>query len=89
MSRSFAGAQYWCVGLADAKTEIYLHADTVSVNAEGLIFFCKTATINSPPVSRMALALAPGEWRYVYAASVLDGHAIDVEHWAGQILEDQ
>ena len=36
---------------------------------------------------QLNLAFASGEWRFVFAASTLDGHAVAAVHWPGQIVE--
>ncbi|MFH7025989.1 MAG: hypothetical protein ACHBN1_11425 [Heteroscytonema crispum UTEX LB 1556] len=32
------------------------------------------------------LVIAPNKWLIVYAASVLDGRPVAVEHWKGEII---
>lgn len=75
------GNYYWCVGLADAEeTEVYLKADEVREGETGGLFFYREDGM-------LNLAVAPGAWRFVYAASLMDGAAVAVEHWPGQIIE--
>jgi hypothetical protein len=78
--RQFKGDSYWCIGLEKKDVEVYLHADRITIE-DGVL----SAWIAEP--SRLALAFAPGAWRFVYAASVFDGAAVDIEHWPGQISE--
>lgn len=75
------GDKYWCVGLDDGDdTEVYLMADEVREGETGALFFCRADGM-------LNLAIAPGEWRFVYAASLMDGAAVAVQHWPGQIIE--
>ena len=69
------GRYYWCVGLVDG-TEIHIRADD-------LRFYDGTLTLERVKESERSvnLAFAPGRWAFVYAASVIDGGAIAVEHW--------
>jgi hypothetical protein len=79
------GKFYWCVGLkreGKEHEEIYLWAARVGVDSSGGLTFCA-------PNGDVNLALAPGEWNYVYAASTLDGSAAAVEHWPSQIIESK
>lgn len=78
------GDKYWCVKvplhITKAK-EVYVCANTVRVTEAGvLVFEGKQGDVN--------LAFAPGSWLAVYAASVLDGHAVAVDHWIGEVIEE-
>ncbi len=69
------GEYYWCVGLVDG-TEIHLHADDLHFDDGALILERvkeDRSTVN--------MAFAAGRWSFVYAASVIDGGAVAVEHW--------
>lgn len=79
------GKFYWCVGLKrkdKTREEIYLWAARIRVDFCGALTFCA-------PNGAVNLALAPGEWNYVYAASTIDGSAAAVEHWPSQIIESK
>jgi hypothetical protein len=79
------GQFYWCVGLADEKnTEVYAHADRVEFAPSGGVVLLRDRDEQSSPT----LAFAAGRWSFVYAASVIDGSAVSVEHWPGQIGGD-
>ncbi len=82
------GEFYWCVALADEPTtEVYLHADAVEVTASGSLLCKRWARVNDDErIEQVMVAFAAGEWRFFYAASVLDGAAVSVAHWPGQIL---
>lgn len=82
------GDKYWCI-IVDpslvskgATPEIFVFADEFVV-VEGSLRFVRMKNQSYEPV----LSIAPGLWKCVYAASVIDGHAVAVEHWAGQINE--
>lgn len=95
------GQLYWCVGLEDG-TEVYLHADDVEVK-EGALIFSGDFYLNAQDEMAMSagypdyrkpsgnayakLGFAPNAWRFFYAASVLDGSAVAVNRWPGQIIE--
>jgi hypothetical protein len=68
------GKFYWCIGLVDG-TEIHVHADQLRFPADGGLVLAvdKEYGVN--------FAFAAGRWSFVYAASVIDGGAVAVEHW--------
>ena len=39
----------------------------------------------TPATPLTVLALAAGKWTAFYAASCLDGSAVAVQHWAGEV----
>jgi hypothetical protein len=69
------GKFFWHIGLPrknDAK--ILLWSTRAEIGSGGsLLLYDPEGSVN--------LALAPGEWRYIYAASVFDGHPVAVEYW--------
>lgn len=74
------GRYYWCVGLKDEdKTEVLVMADAVDVSPAGALTLGNDTNPN--------LIFAPGEWSFCYAASTLDGHAVAVDHWPGQVVD--
>ena len=83
MSAEQHGKHYWCVKVPRTISqdgEIYLVADEVEFRDGGVVFYgCdeEKRTLN--------LALADGAWKSVYAASYLDGHAVAVTHWKGEV----
>ncbi|MCX4232820.1 hypothetical protein [Streptomyces ortus] len=80
-ARSY-GQYYWCIMLADKdQTEVYAHGDEVTLDDGVLVLWQH----KDDKPSQQTLAFAPGQWASFYAASVLDGHAVSVEHWPGQI----
>ena len=54
---------------------IFLHA-----GATPAVRLCLT-----PAKPCIVLALAAGKWTAYYAASCLDGSAVAVQHWAGEV----
>ncbi|HEV8714710.1 MAG TPA: hypothetical protein VGX03_18005, partial [Candidatus Binatia bacterium] len=76
---------YWCVGTTEQgqngkPVEAHVMADNIQITAgSALVLLRGDKTVN--------LAFAPGAWQFVYAASVLDGSPIAVEHWPGQVEE--
>jgi hypothetical protein len=81
------GQYYWCVKVTKdiAKAgEIYLHADDVLTTQDGAVRFVQKKDDGQAVVM---LLIPSGKWRAVYAASVLDGSAVAVVHWAEEITE--
>jgi hypothetical protein len=76
------GNFYWCIktDLSPAG-DIYIFADKVEINENGdLIFICKEKN------HYQNMSFAKGEWKCFFAASVMDGHAVAVEHWEGEVI---
>lgn len=83
------GRFYWCAKVSkDVSTdgEIYVMADDVEID-EGALRFVQYREENETKIERVNLLIPPGKWLAVYAASVVDGSAVAVEHWAGEILD--
>jgi hypothetical protein len=83
------GRFYWCAKVSkDVSTdgEIYVMADDVEID-EGALRFVQYREENETKTERVNLLIPPGKWLAVYAASVVDGSAVAVEHWAGEILD--
>jgi hypothetical protein len=68
----FAGDKYWSVRMKSG--DIWIHADDAEVSTNGDLIF----RTNRDGV----FAIGAGQWEYFYAASLLDGGAPCVEHWA-------
>ena len=81
------GEWFWAVGLPDGR-EAMCYADRVEITAQGALLLWRETELANPdtfertplPGSRLMLALAPGGWLTVYAASVLDGSPVAIEH---------
>ncbi len=93
MSTDSYGRYYWCVktSLSEDK-EIYLHADFVEINENGDALFIQEKEQKSAPGAAIErpkrivnLCLASGSWSSLFAASVMDGHAVAVDHWKGEV----
>lgn len=66
---------YWCIGVDNELSKdnlINLIAEQAEVSNGDLIFSRK---------NRIVFCVAKGNWKYFYAASLLNGHPICVEHW--------
>lgn len=80
------GRFYWCVKVPKGVSkdgEIYVHADSVEIAASGAVLFMQNEAKDRP--RQPTLVLAAGMWSAFYAASVLDGAAVAVEHWEGEV----
>lgn len=79
------GDYYWCVKttLSD-DGEMYVFANEVRFLPTGGVLFVAP---NCDGVGeRTNLALAPGNWSAIFAASCWTGHAVAVEHWKGEVV---
>ena len=77
------GQYYWCIKVPRSLCgdgEIYVHADGVQVTE------CGALELIYEKAHRGNLILAPGQRLAVFAASVIDGHAVAVEHWKGEVV---
>lgn len=91
MSCERYGNYYWCVKVKKTVStdgEIYVHADEVEVKDGSVIFLGYGWTDGEKDRQRLQvnLALGPGSWTAIYAASCLDGSAVAVDHWAGEVV---
>ena len=74
------GRYYWCVEMSGGA-EVYLHADRLEVTHVGaLVAWCDTPGIDLTQPFQV-FACGVGMWRHFFAASVIDGCAVAVEHW--------
>ncbi len=72
------GRHYWCVRTDISQSgEVYLLADSVEVRDGALILIGSNE-------NRVNMAFAPGHWNAVFAASIIDGSPLAVEHWADE-----
>lgn len=82
------GNFYWCIKTIEALSpnkEIYVMADRIDVTPTGdLLCVGHSAKEDRAPVT--VLAIARGQWTAFYAASVMDGSAIAVDHWKGEVV---
>ena len=76
------GNLYWCIKTdVSLKTgEVYAFADKVQIDQAGCLVLLRCRDGEELPT----LAFAPGSWQTFYAASVMDGSAVSVEHWDGE-----
>lgn len=77
------GKYYYCVKVTEDLSEdgqIYVMADEVAINQGALTF-----RANQLDMPQNTLVIAPGKWLGYYAASIIDGSAVAVEHWKGEV----
>lgn len=82
---SHYGTYYWCAKVTKDLSpdgEIYVHADDIRTTADGSLEFLRTGEGNN----RVNLVIPSGKWRAAFASSVLDGSAVAVEHWIGEVV---
>jgi len=83
------GRYYWCIKSPLSESgEIYVHADRIETTGNGaLICWGGGGDRDENPEHRHpVMVIAPGKWSVVYAASLMDGSAIAVEHWEGEVV---
>jgi len=86
------GRYYWCIKVPKTVSqngEIYVMADEVKFENGTAVFIGGSRGRKqegaTPKTPQVVLALNPRSWTAVYAASVIDGSAIAVEHWKGEV----
>jgi hypothetical protein len=73
------GDWYYGIRLGDAdETEVNVHGDEVEFRDGALIVW----RVKEDGTRFVNVAFAPGHWAYIFSASLLDGHAVAVEHWS-------
>lgn len=78
------GRYYYCVKAPriSADGEIYAMADEVVIDKSGALVLNHVTEHGNRQIN---LIVASGEWDAVYAASVIDGAAVAVERWEGEV----
>jgi hypothetical protein len=77
------GNYYWCIKTKLSEDgEIFVMADEARVLGDGSLSMVRK--VEGKPES-INLAIAAGHWSACYAASVLDGSAVAVERWKGEV----
>ena len=78
------GNRYWCVktNLSEETGEVYAWADEVRIDRGS----CLTLLHHRDGETMVNLIFAPGSWQGVYAASALDGSAVAVQSWPGEVI---
>ena len=72
------GNYYFCVKTSlSADGEIYVMADSVEITSSGILVFWRERTEGKT----LNLSIAAGKWEAVFAASLVDGAPLSVEHW--------
>jgi hypothetical protein len=95
------GKYYWCIKVPESISEdgeIYLNADRVELRDGALIFsgkFYPSARDGYPDYEnpkdneeKTLLILNKEQWLVCYAASVIDGSAIAVQYWKGEVVRE-
>ncbi|MEU6616707.1 hypothetical protein [Streptomyces parvus] len=78
MSNTYAPNGNWYHRIQTAKGEdVYVHGDEVEFKDGALIVW----RVKDDGTRFVNIAFAPGQWANIYAASVMDGHAVAVDHW--------
>lgn len=72
-----AGNYYWTAGLQDGR-EVTFYADEIRFQDGALLAVSKIPSATSNP--NLRLALPAGAWTHVYAASIIDGSPICIDH---------
>lgn len=73
------GNWYYGIRLADMNnTEVNVHGDEVEFKDGSLIVW----RVKDDDTRFVNVAFAPGQWAYIFAASLLDGHAVAAEYWS-------
>lgn len=85
------GDAYWCIKVPPSVSqsrEIYVYADDLTVTPTGDLLVrggYRDGNGKIPDKAIVVLALAAGKWTAFYAASLMDGAAVAVQHWAGEV----
>jgi len=81
MANDKYGKYYWCVKTHLSESgEIYANADEALVTETGDLVLRRTGDNE-----HTTLILAQGEWKACFAASVMDGTPVAVDHWEGEL----
>lgn len=81
------GELYWCAKVTkdiSPDGEIYVFADSVKT-VDGTLQFIGHFS-QEQETAFPVLIIPAGKWLASFAASVLDGAAIAVEHWQGEVV---
>jgi hypothetical protein len=85
------GTGYWCIKVPASVSknhEIYVFADEIKVTPSGDLLALggyRKEHGATPAHPLTVLALATGKWTAFYAASCIDGAAVAVQHWPGEV----
>ena len=75
------GNFYYCIKTRLSENgEIYAFADQVNID-DGALILRRTDGL-------ITLSISKGNWSSFYAASVIDGACVSVEHWKGEYIPD-
>jgi hypothetical protein len=78
------GSLYYCIKTDLSEDgEIYIMGDTIEINSHGDLIIHGSSKSGS---DKFLFAAASGHWSSIFAASVIDGSAIAVEYWKGEVI---
>jgi hypothetical protein len=80
------GNSYWCIKVPQnisPNGEIYVFADRVEITSNGDLIFWR----EKDEKKFQNLVLASASWLVFFAASVIDGGAVAVEYWEGEVTK--
>jgi hypothetical protein len=81
------GDFYYCVKVTKDLSpdgEIYIYADDVNTGRDGSLFLWHRDLEKQSVFPNMIIP--NGKWLAIFSASCLDGHAVAVEHWKGEVI---
>jgi hypothetical protein len=82
------GARYWGIKTDIAPDgEIYAFADVVETAPDGSLVLRRDPGTEGR--THANLIIPAGHWTAVFAASLIDGAAVAVEHWKGEVVEPE
>lgn len=90
------GSRIFCLKVPKALSptgEIYVHGDRIDIDPTGALVVVggyrevddAYNAIAEPKEQKPLLVLAAGQWLAYYAASALDGSAVAVDIWRGEV----
>ena len=83
------GKYYWGIKTDIAPDgEIYAMADAVETAADGSLVLHRVDA-GTEGRTHANLIIPAGHWTAVFAASLIDGAAVAVEHWKGEVPEPE
>jgi hypothetical protein len=84
------GQYYWCIkSRLSPDGETYVMADRIEVTTAGVLIAwggCRPEKGETPQEQQVMLSLAPQQWSACFAASLIDGAAVAVEHWKDEVV---
>ena len=83
MAANDYGNSYWCIKTDLSENgEVYAYADDLRIDQSGALVMLHRKDGPLLPT----LVFAPGHWGIIYAASLIDGAPVSVDHWDGEVV---